>query len=526
MYKSDNIVIVGGGSAGWITASFLIKTFPEKNITLIESPTAPVVGVGESTQLDVTNFRDYLGIEEKDFMRYTDASYKMSIRFNDFYEINDGGFHYPFRTPDLTGTKLGLSDWLEIKSFYPETEVQDFARCYFPHMYLIENNKYMINDGSLGTWSNQRDVVYHFDAIKFGSWLREKYCIPRGVKRIVDDVIDAKVSEKGIEYLILSNGTKQHADLFIDCTGFKSLLLGQYLNEPFDNYNDILPNNRAWATQIDYLDKDLELQGFTDSTAIENGWVWNIPLWSRIGSGYVYSDKYISPEDALEQYKKHLMSNKMVIPRTRDQVDSFEYKDIPMRIGIHKRTWVKNVVALGLSAGFVEPLESNGLFSVLWFVSKLAKSLQRNHISKLDRDIYNAATRGLFENLVEFIALHYALSIRRDTQYWIDISETTFSKEMINLEPINKVGIFDLQDRKMFSHQPDPDRGITYIAVGMNYPMFDSIDQRLYTFGRDLSEYIDSNKEFFRRNKERWFRASITAPTLNSWLEENIYNDY
>jgi len=128
----NNIVIVGGGSSGWMAAAFLIKNFPEKSITLVESNSIPTVGVGESTLADITNFRDYLGIEEKDFMRSTDASYKMSIKFTDFYEKNAGSFHYPFRYPNLSNTKNGLLDWMMIKALYLDTPSTDFVKCYFP----------------------------------------------------------------------------------------------------------------------------------------------------------------------------------------------------------------------------------------------------------------------------------------------------------------------------------------------------------------------------------------------------------
>lgn len=273
MGKINKIVIVGGGSSGWMTAAFLIKTFPDKEIVVIESPDVPIVGVGESTLADITNFRDYLGINEKDFMKKTDASYKMSIKFTDFYDKNGGSFHYPFRFPEYERDSNGLSDWLEIKAFYPETPNEDFVRCFFPSAALFENNKYSLNkDGKFGMWNPKEDVAYHFDATKFGMWLRDEYCLPKGVVLEKDTVLDAKVGEEGIEYLVLKSEKKVYSDLFIDCTGFKSLLLGEYLKEPFISKSDILPNNRAWATRVPYVDKEKELEPFTNGTAIENGW--------------------------------------------------------------------------------------------------------------------------------------------------------------------------------------------------------------------------------------------------------------
>lgn len=526
MSKINKIVVVGGGSSGWMTAAFLIKTFPNKEIVVIESPDVPIVGVGESTLADITNFRDYLGLDEKDFMKKTDASYKMSIKFTDFYNKNSGSFHYPFRFPHVEEDSSGLSEWLEIKAFYPETPNEDFVRCFFPHAALFENNKYSLNkNNEFGSWKPEEDVAYHFDATKFGAWLRDDYCIPRGVVFEKDTVLDAKVGDIGIEYLTLKSNKKIYSDLFIDCTGFKSLLLGEYLKEPFISKSEMLPNNRAWATRLPYIDKEKELEPFTNGTAIENGWCWNIPLWSRLGTGYVYSDKYISPKEAKEEFKRYLMSDKMIIPRTKEQVDSIEYKDVQMRVGVHERLWVKNVVGVGLSSGFIEPLESNGLFSVTTFLYKLAKSLLRDGVSQFDKDVYNTSCKAVFRNFSEFVALHYALSIRTDTKYWQDINKKVFCKEMVNLEPVNPAGFFDAQNRKMFVNNIDPSWGITYISVGMNYAFFDKVDQRLNTFGRDIQKYIDNNVEKYNRKKLRWKQEAENAPTLYKYLKENIYDE-
>ena len=309
----QKIVIVGVGSAGWMTAAALVKAFPEKDILVVESPDFAILGVGESTLGGINGYCKYLGIDEKDFMTYTDASYKMSIKFTDFYEKNSGAFHYPFGEPFVKDTHDGMHDWFYKKYFYPDTPIEDFVRCYFPSAALFEQNKFALNKyQQFDNYNPDWDVAYHFDATKFGLWLKERYCLPRGVRLITDTVSHVNVSETGITSLELQSGGHLSADLYIDCTGFKSLLLGEALKEPFISYEDMLPNNRAWATRMPYKDKEKELEPFTNSTAIGNGWVWNIPSWERLGTGYVYSDKYISPEDAKEEFKQHLMSDKMV----------------------------------------------------------------------------------------------------------------------------------------------------------------------------------------------------------------------
>jgi tryptophan halogenase len=524
--KINNIVIVGGGSSGWMTAAFLSKTFPDKNFFVIESPDIPIVGVGESTLADITFFRDYLEIDEKEFMRETNASYKMSIKFTDFYDTDSGSFHYPFRTPFLGHTKNGLHDWMELKAYCPDLPVQDFVRSYFPHSFLFENNKYDTNKyGEFENFNPKTDVAYHFDSALFGQWLKNKYCIPRGVKLIATNVIDAKINDEGIEYLICDNKEKISADLFIDCTGFKSLLINQYMKQKFISYEDMLPNNRAWATQIPYKDKEKELEPFTNCTAIENGWCWNIPLWSRLGSGYVYSDKFVDPESAKKEFKKYLKSDKMVVKRNEKEVEELEFKDIRFKIGIHEKTWVKNVVAIGLSAGFIEPLESNGLFTTQWFVTKLAKSLLRGEVNQWDRDVYNTATRGIYNNFAEFVALHYALSIRNDSEYWKNIKNKMFYPEMTDLEPTTSVGFFDLQNRKMFDGNYNPQAGISYVSIGMNYPVYDRVDQAMFFHNEIDEKYIKSIINNFEKNKVKWENAASKKPFLSEYLKKYLHDD-
>lgn len=524
----DKIVIVGGGSAGWMTAAALVKAFPDKNIFVIESPNFPILGVGESTLGGINNFCHYLGIDEKDFMSYTDASYKMSIKFTDFYEKDGGAFHYPFGMPFTKDIPGGMQDWFYKKYFYPDTPIEDFVRCYFPAAALFEQNKFSLNKyGQFDNYDADWDVAYHFDATKFGLWLKEHYCIPRGVRLFSDTVVDAVTSDKGIEVLKLASGGILEADLFIDCTGFKSLLLGEYLKEPFVSYADTLPNNRAWATRMPYKNKEAELEPFTNSTALGNGWVWNIPSWERLGTGYVYSDKYISPEDAKEEFKQYLMSDKMLFPRSREEVDAMEYKDIQMRVGMHERTFVKNVVAIGLSAGFIEPLESNGLFSVHEFLFKLIKTLQRPAVTQWDRDVYNAAVFGMWRNFAEFVALHYALSIRNDTEYWKANADRVYSKTLPRLIPDTAAGFTSLHSHKMHGTPVPEIAGINWIAVGMHYFMLDNVNidmDQLHSGYAHVKGNCDRISQEFEIRKNRWLEAAKDKPTLYQYLKEHIHN--
>jgi len=523
VYK-DNIVVVGGGSSGWMSAAMLIKAFPDSNITVIESPNHPPIGVGESTYDGIRLFCKYIEIDEKDFFQFTDASIKVGLAFNDFYEKNYGEtFIYPFGRAFTDGTRWGLDDWLIKKSIYSDTPVNEFVESYFPQAHLIKYNTFCENiDGSLGGFHPINHTALHFDAIKFGQWLKNRYCLPRNVKNINAEIINITTNDNGIEYLILDSGEKISASLFIDCTGFKAMLIDKTLKEPFISYTDKLPNNRAWATQIPYIDKEKELRAVTTCTAIENGWCWDIPLWSRLGAGYVYSDKYVDPENALQEFKNYLMSDKMAVPRSAEDIDKLIFKDIIMRVGIHERVWVKNVVAIGLSAGFIEPLESNGLFTVHQFLFRLINTLSREKTSQWDISVFNYAVKEIYDIFVEFIQLHYALSIRTDSSYWCQnfdkeysFSNYTFSNEFSN-------HTIDLAKAVSFNHKPFPYGGVTWISSGMHYFMIDKV--AVSNFSMDDGEW----QEYFDlldRRRKFWDYYATQQPSLYEYLKNKYHND-
>jgi len=522
--KTDNIVIVGGGSAGWMTAATLIKRFPEKNITLIESPNISTVGVGESTIGQINQWLSMLDIKDEDFMPHTDASYKLSIRFEDFYKKGDGGFHYPFGQSYHSEYFKGRQTWIMKKVLYPETPYSDYAESMYDTMSLVKHNTIFKNETKeLPNFNFDWYVAYHFDATKFGLWLKNNYCIPKGVKHILDDVISIEQNENGIT----SINKKYTADLFVDCTGFKSLLLGGALKEPFVSYSDMLPNNKAWATRVPYRDKRNQLEPFTNCTAIENGWVWNIPSWERIGTGYVYSDKYISDEEALLEFKKHLDI------KGHDYSNS-EFKNITMRVGRHKRIFVKNVVAIGLSAGFIEPLESNGLYSTHEFLFRLVRILNRGDkktVSQFDIDSFDSSCKSVFDQFAEFVASHYAMSHRDDTKYWRDINKKQYSKKLIDLEPAFTPGFISLVYGK-FRDYVHAEGGFDCISMGMrNLPL--DLDTLHYTETirgeQNLKDSINYHYAWsinkMEENKKKWNKVAETKDKLIDYLQKHIHKN-
>ena len=242
------IVVVGGGSAGTMSAYTLKKLFPEKEIVLLESKDIPSVGVGESTLAEFNQWLAMVDLKDEQWMKHCNATYKMSVKFNDFYTIGDGGFHYPFGYPSTEN----LNDWYIKKMVYPDTPVTDYAESHYSIMALINENKILTDkqneEVGLPNYSFKRDVAYHFDAVMFANWLREEFK-KIGGKYMTGTVHKVMMTDEAI----LSVFTEKESiggDLFIDCTGFKSVLLGEKLKEPFISFEDILPNNSAWAAQI------------------------------------------------------------------------------------------------------------------------------------------------------------------------------------------------------------------------------------------------------------------------------------
>lgn len=526
MSTINKIVVVGGGSAGWMSAATLIKHFPKKEIYVIESPNVPTVGVGESTIGQINEWLHDLDIKDDDWMKQCDASYKLSIKFTNFYKENAGAFHYPFGVPTYENQyfPFGVNDWYVRKALNPDLPVSNFADTFFPAMALVNKNKIIENkNNELPGWNFDRDVAYHFDAAKFGAWLRDVYSIPKGVVHIKAEVASINVNEDGVESLVLDNGDKITADLFLDCTGFKSIILDKSLQTPFESYSDILPNNSAWATRVPYQDKEKELEPFTNCTAIGNGWVWNIPLWSRTGTGYVYSDQFISDNDALEEFKKYLEYEREVkIPKS--VIDTLEFKNIKMRVGIHKEVYNKNVCGIGLAAGFIEPLESNGLYTVHEFLIKLVSILKRGSVSQFDKTIFNEACRGDFRAFAEFVALHYAMSHRDKTPYWRAVQKRVYPKNM-PLGVYSTYGIDNLIHRKFVTSWFDNDMGGTMcIATGMNLFPLDSSGIKRSLFRNNNKNYLDYARDVCwikwdtdlnQRNK-----LADDAPTLYTYLSK------
>lgn len=389
------ICIVGGGTAGWMTASTLIKAYPYWDISLYESPNIPTVGVGESTTQFFRQWLHFLGLKDEQWMAACDATYKLSVRFHNFHKQGDTPWQYPFgfprgfATPDTWFFNAKKYNWDNDK----------FAKDYYLGAACADANKFPENDEHFPL---DKHTGFHMDAVKFANWLRDNYAVPRGVKHILEKV------DKSIIH-------SQKYDLYFDCTGFRSLLN----DSEWIDYSDYLPNNKAWVTRKQYtVHKEDELVPVTDCKALSSGWVWRVPTWSRVGTGYNFCDKFITTDAALHEFASHLKT---------DLDEGFRLIDY--KTGRKKEIWKGNVISIGLSAGFIEPLESNGLLSVHTFLLYLVKTLgNRKNVTQFMRDTFNNQCGNGFDTFSSFVALHYALTQRDDSEYWQHVSNIKYPK--------------------------------------------------------------------------------------------------
>lgn len=407
--KIKSVCIVGGGSSGWMTAAALSVTLPHLKVSLIESPNIKTIGVGESTLGHINGFLEILNMKDEDWMKECDATYKVSIQFDDFYKKGTS-YQYPFGDMDMDALEWHLMSAISPETFPPET----YSRYVNPTTYLAEFNKITENvSGLVAGFDFKYHTAYHMDAEKFGAWLKNNKC--QNVSCYYDTITSCEYKEDGSISKLIGERGEYESDLYIDCTGFKSLLLEKFMGNEFISYNDHLLNDSAIAARIPYKDKEIQMKNTTACTAIENGWVWNIPLWSRMGTGYAYSSKFVDDETAKKEFVNHLVAKGFV-----DEGEEVETFKINIRHGKRKKCWDRNVVGVGLAYGFLEPLESTGLLTTHENIMYIIDILQKTDCDprSFDLSALNRSADYDIDGWMEFIFLHYSASAREDTEYW------------------------------------------------------------------------------------------------------------
>jgi tryptophan halogenase len=521
------VTIVGGGSSGWMTAAALSKACPHVEITLVESPTVGTVGVGESTLGHINKFLHLLGLKDEDWMAACNATYKNSIRFTNFRENDGTHFEYPFSAGlDLTDKPNGISAWSELSTLYPEEYGPDsFAEffCTGNTMLAKYNKQTKDEQGILRNYNFKYDTAYHMDASLFGQYLKEKIALPNNVKHVLGNVHSYKKNYLGdLEDVLLDDGTVMKSDLWIDCTGFKSILLEEWMGSQFMPFDKYLANDKAWACRIPYIDREKEMHNVTDCYALGNGWVWNIPLWNRIGTGYVYSSKFTTPEEAKREFREHLAKSD---PKRAEEAEMFE---INIRHGKRRRAWLKNVVGIGLSYGFVEPLESTGLLTTHENIIKLVDTLNRRDgfVSRTEIEGFNLAVDQQVTNFRDFVAHHYAYSKRTDTPYWRWCTERhEYCPDMhgdhmlMNASFPNMIGNIVAYN----AYPPDMIGGM-FISAGMG--MRNISTKEMIFYKEEISnkrEEVHHTKRMYEQYKNFVVDHVQQLPSHYQYLKDNIY---
>ncbi len=411
--RVKNIVIVGGGSAGWIAAARIAArnctAHPESvRVTLIESATIGTIGVGEGTWPTMRNTLKKIGISETEFIRHCDGAFKQGAKFVGWTDgTAQDGYYHPLNPPHAA-TQINLS------SHWVRTEEQgglDFANAVDFQAALCDAGRApkSITSPEYGGLAN---YAYHLDAVKFATLLRDFSVEKLGVHHIIDDVTTINQSEDGdISGVNTKSNGCIEGDLFVDCSGFAALMIEGVYGVPFIACNDILFADHALALQVPYEREDAPIATHTISTAQDAGWIWDIGLPTRRGTGYVYSSNHTSHDEAEATLRRYLG------PVGKDGVT----RRIKIRGGHRQTFWVKNCVAVGLSNGFLEPLEASALMLIETAVDFIADRLPENRcaMDTLSKQ-FNAAFTHHWERIIEFLKLHYVLTKRNDTAFWRD----------------------------------------------------------------------------------------------------------
>jgi tryptophan halogenase len=397
------VVIVGGGTAGWMTAAALAALLPRRcTIRLVESEAIGIVGVGEATLPHIRAFNEQLGIDEADFMAATRATFKLGIEFNDWGSIGDSYIH-PFGTFGDGRSKIDFHHyWTRLR--LEGRTVGDLDE-YSMAVMAGRLNRFQLPARDPEAIASTFGYAYQFDATLFGPYLRglaESLGAKRTEGRVVAVNRDGETGD--IVSITMENGDTIEGDLFVDCSGFVSLLLGKALGEPFQDWSRWLPADRAVAMPCR---TETSVTPYTSATAMDAGWRWRIPLQHRTGNGHVYASAFINDDDARDALVAAVEGEPLAEPRI-----------LRFLAGRRERSWVHNCVGVGLASGFLEPLESTSIYLIQQAITYLIELFPERRISPVDRDEFNRLIDLEYDRIRDFLILHYHATTRSDTPFW------------------------------------------------------------------------------------------------------------
>ncbi|HEY0682086.1 MAG TPA: tryptophan halogenase family protein [Steroidobacter sp.] len=402
MQPLSKIVVVGGGSSGWLAAAMLCHHLKRElcEIELIESEEIGTIGVGESTVPPFVGLIQRLGIDEQDFIRATDATYKLGIQFVGWHRRTDTYFH-PFGG---IGKPIGSYDfyqcWLKARARGHTSSLQDFSPCNV----MAENGRFFPPSRARNTPIGGANYALHVDAALVARYLRD-YAEARGLQRTEGRVTDVHRRDNGfIDHLVLEDGRQVRGDFFIDCTGFRGLLIGKALGVESIDWSEYLPCDRAIAVRTENQGPRLP---YTQAIAQKSGWMWRIPLQRRMGQGYVYSSRFCSDAEARSTLLRNLGSACLDEPRV-----------IPFSTGHRRELWKHNCLSVGLAGGFIEPLEATAIHLIARGMDFFLRYFPARDCDPALIREYNRRMTADYEEVRDFIVLHYSATDRDDSPFW------------------------------------------------------------------------------------------------------------
>lgn len=499
------IVVVGGGSAGWITAGLLAARYSQESdyqITIVESPEVNSIGVGEGTWPSMRDTLQQLGLSEVDFMQASNASFKQGSTFFGWTtgDANDR-YHHPFTVPSGYSQSDLHSGWLALASNQP------FADCVGVQSHVctagLAPKQYQTPE-----YAGVTNYGYHFDADKFIGVLSEHCQKKLGVKRVAAHIEQVEQHSSGdIAAVITQSGQSISGDFFIDCSGMQALLIGKTLGVEWHSQCDVLFNDRALALRVDYPTAQTDIASTTLATAHANGWVWDIGLSSRKGVGCVFSSNFSDAENAERVLCDYLQ---------RDDIAEFNPRLLKFDPGYRQHIWSNNCLAVGMSAGFLEPLEASALAMVELTANMLCDNLPALFTNMpLVRDRFNQRFTYRWQRVVEFLKLHYAISQRTDSEYWhANRATETIPERLIeqlslwrNLPP-SRYDFFE--NEEVFSSA-----SYQYVLYGMHYETTNI--QR-----RGHAAHLKTCGRLFQENRQYVNKLYRGLPSNRDWLAKVI----
>ena len=411
VHPVKNIVIVGGGTAGWLTAGIIAARHRGRiphsfTVTLVESPNTPIIGVGEGTWPTLRSTLKTMGVSETDFFRECDAAFKQGARFARWTTGEpDDSYYHPLVLPEGFARINLVPHWLA------NGKGQSFCDTVCPQGVICDEG---LAPKSITTpeYEGAANYAYHLDAGKFAPFLQRHCCEKLGVRHVLADVREVLLAENGdIRAIDTEQAGEIEGDLFVDCTGFRSLLLGGALDVPFKDCGDVLFCDTALAVQVPYESESSPVATHTISTAQSAGWIWDIGLPSRRGIGHVYSSRHISRDEAERELRAYI----------GPAADGLTVRKIDIRSGHREIFWKRNCVAVGLAAGFLEPLEASAIVLVELSAKMIAEQMPAcREVMDIIARRFNETTSYRWGRIIDFLKLHYVLTKRTDSAFWRD----------------------------------------------------------------------------------------------------------